>query len=290
MVIQQLINGLSIGSVYAMIAVGYSIVYSVLNFSNFAHGEILMLGSYIGFFALTKLGLPFSVALGCSIVGAGIIAMLIEKIGYRPLRFRNAPPLYLMITAMGFSVFLQNLSIITLSPNFRTFPYVFSLKPYTIGNVTIGKLDSMIFILTAVALTLLTIFIYRSKLGTAIRATSYNPRVASLMGINPDFVIAIVFMLAGGTAGLGGVLFGMKYTAYPWMGVLTIKAFIAAVVGGLGSLPGAVLGALLLGVTETFAAGYVSSSFRDLFAFTLMIIIIVLRPGGLLGSVTQEKA
>jgi branched-chain amino acid transport system permease protein len=289
MVIQQLINGLSIGSVYAMIAVGYSIVYSVLNFSNFAHGEILMLGSYIGFFALTKLGLPFSVALGCSIVGAGIIAMLIEKIGYRPLRFRNAPPLYLMITAMGFSVFLQNLSIITLSPNFRTFPYVFS-KPYTIGNVTIGKLDSMIFILTAVALTLLTIFIYRSKLGTAIRATSYNPRVASLMGINPDFVIAIVFMLAGGTAGLGGVLFGMKYTAYPWMGVLTIKAFIAAVVGGLGSLPGAVLGALLLGVTETFAAGYVSSSFRDLFAFTLMIIIIVLRPGGLLGSVTQEKA
>jgi len=289
-VLQQIINGLSIGAVYAMISVGYSLVYSVLNFSNFAHGEVLMLGSYIGFFVMSKLGLPFGVALGLAIIGSGIIALLIEKIGYRPLRLRRAPSLYFMISAMGFSVFLQNFSIITLSPNFRTYPKVFPISPYSFGDITIGRLDAVIFIITIVALALLTLFIYKSKLGTAIRATSYNAKVASLMGINPDLVIMIVFFLAGGTAGLGGVLFGMKYTVYPWMGVLTIKAFIAAVVGGLGSLPGAVLGAFVLGIAETFAAGYISSAFRDLLSFTLMIIIIIVRPGGLLGTITQEKA
>ena len=292
MILQQIVNGLSIGSVYAMIAVGYSLVYSVLNFSNFAHGEILMLGSYIGFFAMTKIGmgLPFGAALGLAIIGSGIIAILIEKIGYRPLRLRKAPTLYFMISAMGFSVFLQNLGIIGLSPNFRTYPKVFPIAPFSFGDVTIGRLDLMIFIITIIALSLLSLFIYKSKIGTAIRATSYNSTVASLMGINPDYVIMIVFFLAGGTAGLGGVLFGMKYTVYPWMGSLTIKAFIAAVVGGLGSLPGAVLGAFVLGMVETFAAGYVSSAFRDLLAYTLMIIIIIIRPGGLLGTVTEQKA
>ena len=290
MVLQQLINGLSIGAVYAMIAVGYSLVYSVLNFSNFAHGEILMLGSYIGFFVLAKLGLPFAASLALSMVGAGLAAVLIEKIGYRPLRMRQAPTLYFMIAAMGFSVFLQNFGIITFSPNFRTYPSIFTITPYAIGDLSIGRLDLVIFLITILSLTLLTLFIYRSKIGTAIRATSYNTRVASLMGINPDVVIAIVFFLAGGTAGMGGVLFGMKYTVYPWMGVLTMKAFVAAVVGGLGSLPGAVLGAFVLGITETFAAGYISSAFRDLLSFTLMIIIIVVKPSGLLGKITAEKA
>jgi len=290
-ILQQIVNGLSIGSVYAMIAVGYSLVYSVLNFSNFAHGEILMLGSYIGFYAMTRFGgLPFGVALGLSIIGSGLIAILVEKVGYRPLRLRKAPTLYFMISAMGFSVFLQNLGIITLSPNFRTYPKVFPLSPYTLGDITIGRMDSVIFLITITGLTFLTLFIYKSKIGTAIRATSYNYTVASLMGINPDIVISIVFFLAGGTAGLGGVLFGMKYTVYPWMGALTIKAFIAAVVGGLGSLPGAVLGAFLLGIVETFAAGLVSSAFRDLLSYTMMIIIIIIRPGGLLGTITEQKA
>ena len=156
MILQQIVNGLSIGSVYAMIAVGYSLVYSVLNFSNFAHGEILMLGSYIGFFAMTKIGmgLPFGAALGLAIIGSGIIALLIEKIGYRPLRLRKAPTLYFMISAMGFSVFLQNLGIITLSPNFRTYPKVFPIAPFSIGDITIGRLDLVIFTITIIALSL----------------------------------------------------------------------------------------------------------------------------------------
>jgi len=289
-ILQQIINGISIGAVYAMIAVGYSLVYSVMNFSNFAHGEVLMLGAYAGFFAMTSLGLPLGLSIGLAMLGGGIIAVTIEKIGYSRLRKRQASSLYFMITAMGFSVFLQNFAIVAIGPNFRTYPDVFPIAPYLLGNIAIGRLDVVIFLITIIALSLLTWFIYGTKIGTAIRATSYNPKVASLMGINPDLVIAIVFFLAGATAGLGGVLFGIKYTVYAWMGVLTIKAFIAAVVGGLGSLPGAVLGAFVLGITETFAAGYVSSSFRDLFSFALMVIIIVLRPGGLLGTVTQEKA
>jgi branched-chain amino acid transport system permease protein len=290
MIIQQLINGISVGGVYAMIAVGYSLVYSVLNFSNFAHGEVLMLGSYIGYYALTGLGLPFWAAIALSVVGAGALAILLEKVGYRPLRMRGAPLLYFMIAAMGLSVFLQNLTIVTIGPNFRTYPDVMPLEPIMIGDLSIGRLDLMIFIITIVSLGLLTWFIYGSKLGTGIRAASYNMRVASLMGINPELIVPIVFFLAGGTAGIGGVLFGMKYTVYPWMGSLTIKAFIAAVVGGLGSLPGAVLGAFLLGITEIFAAAYVSSAFRDLFSFTLMILIIVIRPYGLLGTASSEKA
>ena len=290
MIIQQIINGISIGAVYALIAVGYSLVYSVLSFSNFAQGEILMIGAYIGFFTLTLLRLPFSIAITVATVGTGIVAILLEKLGYRPLRLRSSPLLYFMITAMGLSIFLQNLTIVTIGPNFRTYPDVIPTKPFSLGEVYIGRLDLLIFVITIISLLILTWFIYRTKEGTAIRAASYNMRVASLMGINPDRVVSIVFFLAGATAGVGGMLFGIKYTVYPWMGILTIKAFIAAVVGGLGSLPGAVVGAFLLGITETLVAGYVSSALRDLFSFALMILIIIIRPGGLMGVVTQEKA
>jgi branched-chain amino acid transport system permease protein len=290
MIWQQIINGISIGAVYALIAVGYSLVYSVLNFSNFAHGEVLMVGAYVGYYALSALHFPFWLAIGLAVVLGGLVAIGLEKVGYRPLRLRRAPLLYFMISAMGLSIFIQNFTIVTIGPNFRTYPDVFPPTPFMLGNLTIGYLDMMIFIITLVSLGLLTWFIYGTRLGTAIQASAYNMRVAGLMGINPELVVSIVFFLAGASAGVGGVMFGMKYTVYPWMGALTIKAFIAAVVGGLGSLPGAVLGAFVLGITETFASAFVSSAFRDLFSFALMILIIVLRPGGLMGVVATEKA
>ena len=290
MIWQEIINGISIGGVYALIAVGYSLVYSVLNFSNFAHGEVLMIGAYIGFYCLTALHFPFWLATALAVVLGGVVAIAVEKVGYRPLRLRKAPTLYFMISAMGLSIFLQNFTLVTIGPNFRTYPEVFSFDPYEIGSLSIGSLDLIIFVTTAICLSLLTWFIYKTKLGVAIQAAAYNMRVASLMGINPDLVVSIVFFMAGASAGIAGVMFGMKYTVYPWMGALTIKAFIAAVVGGLGSLPGAVLGAFILGVTETFAAAFVSSAFRDLFSFALMIFIIILRPGGLMGVVVKEKA
>lgn len=289
-ILQQVINGVSIGSVYALIAVGYSLVYSIMKFSNFAHGGIMMLGSYIGWLALTKLGVPFGLAFAMAIIGAGLLAILNERLAYRPIRMRNSPLLYLMISALGVSIFLENGTIVTIGPNFRTYPPVIPTAPITVAGLTIGKLDLIIMAITVVTLGLLTWLIYGSKIGSAIRATSYSMRTSSLMGINPDFIIMLVFFLAGSSAGLGGVLFGIKYTVWPQMGNLTIKAFIAAVVGGLGSLPGAVLGALLLGVTETFVSAFVSSAFRDLFSFALMIVIILVRPGGLLGKITEEKA
>lgn len=289
-ILQQVINGISIGSVYALIAVGYSLVYSILKFSNFAHGGVLMLGSYFGFFALTWAGLPFWVALPVAIIGAGLLGVLNERLAYRPIRIRNSPLLYLMISSLGASIFLENITIVTVGPNFRTYPEVFAISPFTIGDLSIGRLDIIIFVIAAISVALLTWIIYGTRMGNAIRATSYNMRVASLMGINPDMVVAFVFFLAGSSAGLGGVLFGIKYTVWPQMGILTLKAFIAAVVGGLGSLPGAVLGAMVLGVTETFAAAFVSSAFRDLFSYALMVIIIIVRPGGLLGTITVEKA
>ena len=287
---QEIINGISIGGVYALMAVGYSLVYSVLNFSNFAHGEVLMVGAYAGFYGLTALHLPFWLALGLSIIVGGLVAVLLEKIGYRPLRMRNAPTLYLMISAMGLSIFLQNFVMVTIGPNFQNYPEVFSFDPIEIGSLVIGSLDLVIFIITVISIVLLTWFIYGTRLGMAIQAAAYNMRTATLMGINPDLVVMIVFAMAGSSAGIAGVLFGMKYTVYPWMGNITIKAFIAAVVGGLGSLPGAVVGAFLLGITETLASAFVSSAFRDLFSFALMILIIIVRPSGLMGVIAKEKA
>ncbi len=289
-ILQQIINGISIGSVYALIAVGYSLVYSILKFSNFAHGGVLMLGSYFGFFGLTLFGMPFWLALPLAIIGAGLLGVLNERLAYRPIRMRNSPLLYLMISSLGASIFLENFTIVTIGPTFRTYPDVFAISPYMIGDLYIGRLDIIIFVIAAISVALLTWIIYGTRMGTAIRATSYNMRVASLMGINPDVVVAFVFFLAGTSAGLGGVMFGIKYTVWPQMGILTLKAFIAAVVGGLGSLPGAVVGAMVLGVTETFAAAFVSSAFRDLFSYALMIIIIIVRPGGLMGTITGEKA
>ena len=289
-ILQQIINGISIGCVYALIAVGYSLVYSILKFSNFAHGGVLMLGSYIGFFALKSAGMPFWLALPLAIVGAGLLAIVNERLAYRPIRMRNSPLLYLMISSLGASIFLENITIVTIGPTFRTYPEVFAIHPFILGDLSIGRLDVIIFGIAAVSVALLTWIVYGTRMGNAIRATSYNMRVASLMGISPDLVVAFVFFLAGASAGLGGVLFGIKYTVWPQMGILTLKAFVAAVVGGLGSLPGAVLGALVLGVTETFAAAFVSSAFRDLFSYALMIIIILVRPAGLLGTITEEKA
>ena len=289
-ILQQVINGISIGSVYALIAVGYSLVYSILKFSNFAHGGVLMLGSYIGFFALTLWGVPFWLALPLAMIGAGLLGIVNERLAYRPIRMRNSPLLYLMISSLGASIFLENITIVTIGPTFRTYPEVFPINPFVFGDLSVGRLDVIIFVIAAVSVALLTWIIYGTRIGNAIRATSYNMRVASLMGISPDMVVALVFFLAGASAGLGGVLFGIKYTVWPQMGVLTLKAFIAAVVGGLGSLPGAVLGAVILGVTETFAAAFVSSAFRDLFSYALMIIIILIKPAGLLGTIAEEKA
>jgi branched-chain amino acid transport system permease protein len=288
--LQQLINGLSIGSVYALMAVGYSLVYSIMNFSNFAHGGVIMLGAYFGFFSLTLLKLPFVAAFLLASVGTLAVAIIVERIAYKPLRERKAPFLYFIISAMGASILLENIVIATIGPTFRTYPEVFSKVPITLGPLAIGRLDLIIFAISAVCLTLLIFFIEKTKIGKAIQAASYNVKACALMGVNTDRVILTVFGLGGFLAGVAGVFFGMKYTVYPQIGNITTKSFIAAVFGGLGSLPGAVLGSVILGTIETFVAGYLSSQFRDLIAFVILIAVLVLRPTGIMGKVTEDKA
>ncbi len=288
--IQQLINGISIGSVYALMAVGYSLVYSIMNFSNFAHGGVIMIGSYVGFFALTLLHLPFSLAFLLAGTFSAILAVVVERIAYSPLRKRNAPFLYFIISAMGASIFLENIVIATIGANFKTYPKIISPEPILIGNLAIGRLDLIMLLISAVSLTLLIYFIEKTKVGLAIRATAYNFRASALMGVNTDTIIFIIFALGGGLAGIAGVLFGMKYTVYPQIGAITIKSFIAAVFGGLGSLQGAVLGSVLLGVIETLTAAYLSSTYRDLIAFALLILVLVVRPMGIMGKSSEDKA
>ena len=288
--LQQLINGLSIGSVYALMAVGYSLVYSIMNFSNFAHGGVIMFGSYFGFFFITLFKFSFPVALILSGLCTGILAVIIQKIAYKPLMDRRAPFLYFIISAMGVSIFLENIIVATIGPTFRTYPDIFSVIPIKLGILSIGRIDLLMFIISAITLGFLIYLIDFTKIGKAIQATAYNMKASTLMGIDADRIIIIVFAIGGILAGLAGVLFGMKYTVYPQIGNITIKSFIAAVFGGLGSIKGAVIGSVLLGVIETITSGYLSSQYRDLIAFALLIFILIVRPAGLMGKVTEDKA
>lgn len=288
--LQQLINGLSIGSVYALMAVGYSLVYSIMNFSNFAHGGVIMFGSYFGFFFITIFKMPFPIAFLLSGLCSGVLAVLIQRIAYKPLMDRRAPFLYFIISAMGVSIFLENIVVATIGPTFRTYPDIFSAIPFKIGGLNIGRIDLLMFIISAICLGFLIYLIDFTKIGKAIQATAYNMKASTLMGINADRIIIIVFLVGGILAGLAGVLFGMKYTVYPQIGNITIKSFIAAVFGGLGSIKGAVIGSILLGIIETITSGYLSSQYRDLIAFALLIFILIVRPAGLMGKVTEDKA
>lgn len=289
--LQQIVNGLSIGSVYALMAVGYSLVYSILNFSNFAHGGVIMIGAYIGYFCLTMLKVPFYIAFILSALGAGLLAVSMERVVYRPLRKRNAPFLYFIISAMGASIFLENIVIASpIGPTFRTYPPIFSTEPIMLGSVALGRIDLLMFVISAISLIALIYIIEKTKIGLSIRATSYSVKGSTLMGVNVDQVIFIIFVMGGILAGIAGMLFGMKYTVYPQIGNITTKSFIAAVFGGLGSLPGAVFGSILLGIIETMTSGYLSSQYRDLIAFALLIFVLVVKPTGLMGKSTEDKA
>lgn len=289
--LQQVVNGLSIGSVYALMAVGYSLVYSIMNFSNFAHGGVIMIGAYIGYFCLTLLNVPFFIAFLLSALGAGLLAVTMERIVYRPLRKRNAPFLYFIISAMGASIFLENVVIASpIGPTFRSYPPIFSTEPIMLGSIALGRLDLLMFIISAMSLLGLVFIIEKTKIGLSIRATAYSIKGSTLMGVNVDMVIFIIFALGGLLAGLAGMFFGMKYTVYPQIGNITTKSFVAAVFGGLGSLPGAVIGSILLGLIETMTSGIFSSQYRDLIVFALLILVLVFKPTGLMGKSTEDKA
>ena len=231
----------------------------------------------------TYVGLVFAIAF------AVFMSLVTELVAYKPLRKRKAPRLYLMISAMGFNILLLNLAVVLLGANVRYLPCTFGTEAFNIGNISISALDVYSLFASLITLAVLWLYLYRSKQGLAIRATARDTDTAGLMGIDVDKVSLIVFAISGITAGIAGTFMGMKYTVYPNLGDISNKAFIASVIGGMGSLPGAVLGGFILGIVETMVSGYISSSMRDLFSFGIMILVLIFMPNGIMGKKVQDK-
>ena len=303
--IQQIINGLVLGSVYALVALGYTMVYGVINLINFAHGEVLMVGaltSWTVVVALADSGLPGWLLLLISLLAAVVVCAVlnfgIEKIAYRPLR--NAPRLAPLITAMGVSLLLQTLALIIWKPNPKPYPILLPAEPFHIAGAVINTTQILIVVVTAATLAGLMYLINRTKLGRAMRATAENPRVAELMGVKPDVIISATFVIGAALAALAGVMYAANYGSVQHsMGFLPgLKAFTAAVLGGIGNLPGAMLGGVLLGLIEALGAGYIGvltggvlgSQYQDVFAFIVLIAVLTLRPQGLLGERVADRA
>ncbi|MBQ0742617.1 MAG: high-affinity branched-chain amino acid ABC transporter permease LivH [Pseudomonas sp.] len=299
--IQQLLNGLTVGSTYALIAIGYTMVYGIIGMINFAHGEVYMIGSYIAFMAIAALALFGLEYLPLMIAGAFVISMIvtsaygysIERVAYRPLRGGNR--LIPLISAIGMSIFLQNLVRLAQGSRDIAMPSLvtggFSIGPDAGFQASLSYMQMIIFAVTLVTMTLLTLFITRSRMGRACRACAEDLKMTNLLGINTNGIIALTFVIGAALAAVAGVLLGMYYGVInPYIGFMAgLKAFTAAVLGGIGSIPGAVLGGLLLGVTEAITSGYFSSEYKDVVAFSLLILILLFRPSGILGRPEVEK-
>ena len=291
--LQQLINGLSLGAIYALIALGYTMVYGVLRFINFAHSDVFMIGSYVGFYLAPKLGagsVPGGLAVLFSAMAAcALLGVIIEKLAYKPLRNRST--LTVLITAIGVSLLLQNGGQKLFGPNPRAFPKLFPETQLHFGELTVSSNQLIVLVVSVFLLAALWWIVHRTRIGTAMRALSFNATAASLVGINNDAVISFTFALGSALAGAGGILYAMNYPSIdPLMGTLPgLKAFVAAVLGGIGNLPGAALGGLLIGLVETFVSGTRASTFRDAIAFAILILILLFRPAGLLGKMRVEK-
>ena len=305
--LQQAINGLVLGSMYALVALGYTMVYGIINLINFAHGEVLMVGALTAWSLIGVLQpawpqapgwLVLLVATLLACVAAAALNFCIEKIAYK--RLRNAPKLAPLITAIGMSILLQTLAMIVWKPNYKPFPTLLPNEPIAIGEAVITPIQLMILGVTVVALAILSWLVNRTKLGRAMRATAENPRVASLMGVKPDWVISATFIIGAILAAIAGVMWASNYgTAHHAMGFLPgLKAFTAAVFGGIGNLGGAVVGGLLLGLIESIGSGYLGeltggvlgSQYTDILAFIVLILILTLRPSGLLGERVADRA
>ena len=303
--IQQIINGLVLGSMYALVALGYTMVYGIINLINFAHGDVLMVGALVSWTVVTALagsGLPgwliLLLSLPVAIAVCCTLNFTIEKVAYRPLR--NAPRLAPLITAIGMSLLLQTVAMIIWKPNPKPFPPLLPADPIDLGGPVITVTQILILGLTAMILAALTWLVNRTKLGRAMRATAENPRVASLMGVKPDFIISATFIIGAALAAVAGIMWAANYgTVQHAMGFIPgLKAFTAAVLGGIGNLAGAVVGALLLGLVEALGAGYLGeltggvlgSHYADIFAFVTLILVLTLRPQGLLGERVADRA
>lgn len=296
--LQQIINGLAFGSILALIALGYTMVYGILRFINFAHGDVFMLGAFAGFYLAPKIAtlIPLPSILGglavlvASMVICAALGVLIERLAYRPLR--RSPKLTVLITAIGVSLFLEYTGQFVFGAAPKKFPQILPVYPIAkIGGLSLNSNQVIVLGTTLLLLFVLRFIVLKTKMGMAMRAVSFNPEAAALMGVNTDIVISFTFALGSALAAAAGILWAVNYPAIdPLMGILPgLKAFVAAVLGGIGNLPGAALGGIIIGVIETLVSGYVSSTYRDAIAFAVLILILLIRPSGLLGKKEVEK-
>ena len=287
--ITQVLNGLQLGSIYALVALGYTMVYGIILLLNFAHGDIIMVGAYISWLVMSKLGLNPAIAVVLSIVGCMLLGVLIDKVAYAPLR--DAPRLSILITAIGVSYFLENGSQLLFGADAKVVPAYTSVSNIQVGDLTLSFSAIVTVVVTAVATVVLTFLVQKTKLGKAMRAVSEDMGAARLMGINVNTTISFTFAVGSALAGIGAVLYCMAYTqASPTMGImLGTKAFVAAVLGGIGFIPGAVIGGLLVGFAEVFVSAIGLSVWQDAVVFLLLIVVLIVKPTGLLGRPMTEK-
>jgi len=292
--LQQLVNGITLGGVYALIAVGYTMVYGVIQLINFAHGEIYMLGAFLAYTLVVALGMPFFAAFVLTLVICALLGVILDFVAYRPLR--KAPRLAALITAIGMSIFLQNMAMLIWGSQIKSYPRdmlpaFFSEAAITFGDVTLSWLQLFILSITLLSMIILHLTIHKTRIGMAMRAISQDKTASALMGIGVNRVISFTFAMGSAMGAMAGILVGLYYNAiFPTMGyVAGIKAFAAAVLGGIGSVPGAMLGGGVLGIAEVMGAGYISSEYRDGISYAVMIAVILFKPSGLIGKQTGEK-
>lgn len=292
LLLQQIINGLALGGIYSLIAIGWTVVFGIIGLINWTHGEVFMIGAYVGFLLITHFQMNFFAALAIAMLASGLTAYLIEKLAYRPLR--NGPRLALFITALGASTFFRNLAALIWEPHSRAYPptFDFTIMNFEFGNsvLTINSLQMFIFTVTLVIMAFLQWYITRTMMGKAMLAASQDMEAVSLMGVEADKLVTITFWVSGLLGGAAGVLVGVLYAIDPMMGAMAgLKGWAVAVLGGVGSITGAMVAGLLLGVAENISSVYISSGYRDAIAFVVMILVLVIKPTGLMGFKFEEK-
>ena len=289
--IGQLINGINLGSIYALVAIGYTMVYGIIRLINFAHGEIMMFGAYFAFYIAIAFPfqLPFIVILLVSMMLAALMGVLVERIAYK--RLRTAPRISALITAIGMSLFLQNLALLIFGPNPKVMPELISKTPVNLFGIDVPLITIYTVVLSIVFMILLNLFIRKTKPGKAMRAVSQDKEAALLMGINVNSTISLTFALGSALGAIGGVFYGIAFTqVYPTLGLMPgLKAFVAAVLGGIGNIGGAMLGGYVIGIVETMTKAYISSKWSDAIVFGILIFVLLFKPSGLLGKNVKEK-
>jgi branched-chain amino acid transport system permease protein len=288
--VQQFVNGLSRGAVYALIAVGFALIFSVLKFSNFAHGGLISVAAYAGYYFSSKFNMPPVLAVGCTALAGGVMGVILDTIAFRNLRKRNASNIYYFVSSITCGILFMNILTLMFGTTFYSIKPFFKNSIWRIGDLVMLKMDIAILVITVALLAALMLLINRTKMGLALRVVSIDRDTAMLMGINSNVIITVTFMIAGGLAGISGILLGSNFTIDPFLGNMVVKGFVASVIGGLGSLSGAIVGALMLGIMEVVFTVLVGDILSPAVIFVITLIFLLLRPQGISGQFIAEKA